>query len=70
MKRNELRALHEKNNSQLLKELAQKRKELSKLGLEQKMKHTKNTRIPRSLRGDIAKILTVIKNKPQVKEEK
>ena len=69
MKRNEIRALHEKNASQLTKELTEKRKELSKLDLEQKVKQTKNTRIARSLRGDIARILTVLNKKPLAKTE-
>ncbi len=60
MKQNEIHALHEKNLEQLKKELAAKRKELTRLQLERKVKPQKNTRIFRMLHSDIARIFTVM----------
>ena len=63
MKPNDIRTLHEKNLSQLQKDLDVKTKELSKLKLEHKVKPQKNARLFTILHDDRARILTVIREK-------
>lgn len=69
MKRKDIKALHGKDRAELEKELTVKRKELTKLTLEQKVKRVKNTRMQTSLKDDIARIATII-TEIQEKEKK
>lgn len=61
MKRKEITALHGKSLGELQKELKNKYAELSKMTLERQVKQEKNNRKAQSIRDDIARIQTVIK---------
>lgn len=61
MKRKQIQELHHKSQSELTKELMEKRQELTKLRLEKMVTPPKNTRTVRTLRVDIARILTAMR---------
>ena len=66
MKRKDIKALHTKSADELKKELLGVGSQLSKALLERSVKPQKNTRIARTLKNEIAQIMTVlaeIKNK-------
>lgn len=68
MKRKDIKLLHQKSASELEKELKARNKEFSKLTLERKVKQMKNTRLAQTLKDDIARIATVLKE-IQIKEK-
>lgn len=66
--RQELKELHQKNTAELKTLLAQKRKELLKIRLDLELKRTKDVHQRKSVRKEIARILTVIRER-QLKGE-
>lgn len=65
MKRKDFQALHTKDTKELEKELAVKRHNKIKFQLEERVKPSKNVRLIRAVRDDIARILTVINERKQ-----
>ncbi len=60
MKHKDIQALHNKTREELTKELLIKQRELQKLVTEKKLTQLKNTRLPRALKDDIARISTML----------
>lgn len=61
MKRKDIKALHQKSVTELREDLDKKRKELKKIEIEKKVKKLKNNRLLQTLRDDLARIATIIK---------
>lgn len=69
MKRKTIDELHKKSREELIKELVVKQSELNKLILELSVGKVKNTRREVILKDDIARILTIMKEK-EIKKSK
>lgn len=63
MKRNEIKSLKEKTDTQLEKQLSSLRSELAKARLEKKAMKLTNTFLPRTLADDIARVKTEIRRR-------
>jgi ribosomal protein L29 len=63
MKRNDIKALHDKSAAELTKQLEQHRLELAKMRLERKVAKLANPRQVSALADDIARIQTVLGEK-------
>lgn len=60
MKRKDIKSLHTKTVQELVKDLAGKQKEITKLVTEKGLTQVKNTRSVRVLKDDVARIMTVL----------
>ncbi|MBL7158973.1 50S ribosomal protein L29 [Candidatus Microgenomates bacterium] len=68
--REKLKELRQKDMAELKTLLVQKRKKIIEKRFDLKLKKTKNVHEGKSIRKEIARILTIIKEKESVREEK
>lgn len=61
MKRKDIKALISKSKTELVKEVSQKYKDLTKTNMLLSMKREKNVRKAQTIRDDIARLLTVLR---------
>jgi ribosomal protein L29 len=69
MKRNEIKALKEKTEAQLVKQLSELRIELAKARLEKKAMKLTNISLPRTLADDIARVKTELRRRELLPSE-
>ncbi|MBT3249729.1 MAG: 50S ribosomal protein L29 [Candidatus Pacebacteria bacterium] len=63
MKRNDIKALHDKTNGELEQQLVELRKSLAKAKLELPAGKLEDTRLPGKIRDDIARVKTILREK-------
>ncbi|RJQ25883.1 50S ribosomal protein L29 [Candidatus Parcubacteria bacterium] len=67
MKKNEIKELHTKSVDELVKDLSDLKKEVSNIKMDIVLNKTKNTAILKEKERNIARILTIIKEKEETK---